>query len=127
MKPITAATEPVAVRCQTCKGKDATAAIVTEEAMGLSDDIYNRSFLIDNSVVPEALSWMTWFGPKHMKTIGETALEGVKNLISLRPCASGYILVLMQEPYEDANPEHRRFREEIEEKIGLTAMYKNLE
>ena len=104
-----------------------TSACVTEEEMGLRDDIYERSFLVDNTLIPESLCWMTWLGPKHVQNIGEAPIKSIKDTISLEPCGSGYILSLMQEPYQDSNPDHLRFREEIETRLGLTAMYKALQ
>lgn len=102
-------------------------ARVTHNELLIRDDVYERSFLLDDSVLPEALTWMTLLGPKHIATIGEAQIEKIKDFVSLTPCADGYILTLMQEPYYDDNPAHVAFRKEIEDKLGLTALYKKLE
>lgn len=103
-----------------------TSAMVTEENMRLRNDIYERSFAVDNTILPESLNWMTWLSPKHILTIGDENIHKIKSEVSIVPCASGYILTLQKEPYVDANNEHLIFREKIESELGLTDIYKNL-
>ena len=88
-----------------------------------SNEIYNRN--IGELDIPEAINWITWITPSQVKIIGAEKIESIKDIVKVQDCVGGVLITLMPEPFENENPKHQAIRIEVEDRLGLTELYKS--
>lgn len=93
-----------------------------------NDDFYERSFQVKEVEIPATLYWITWFSPNYMRTVPEEKLLKLKEMngVQVNACAEGFIVSLLDEPFDEENPVHLQRRLEAENISGLTAIYASL-
>ena len=94
---------------------------VSNSNFAISNEIYDR--VVDHNKYPKLMEWITWLHPAHTQNIGAEKIEALKDIVRVQPFMDGYLVTLTDEPYDDAIPEHRKIRIEVEGRLGLTAIY----
>ena len=94
---------------------------VSNLSFSVTNEIYDRE--VDEEKFPKLMEWITWLHPAHTQNIGAEKIEALKDIVRVQPFMDGYLVTLTDEPYDDTIPEHRKIRVEVEDRLGLTAIY----
>jgi hypothetical protein len=102
---------------------DPDQAWLTDEATAIDDDeVYQRSFTIDEAAVPAALYWMTWLPSGLVTVAGPAAVAALAAVATVEPVAGG-LLVRLQDGPTGGDPAWPARRRRAEAALGLAALH----
>jgi hypothetical protein len=99
--------------------------MVSDDETFMRDDIHERRFIVDATLVPTALFWMNWIGPKQLRAMGPDRLSRLASLAEVEPRPPhGTLVILQEEPFSAANPAHVGRQAEAEAALGLAELHR---
>lgn len=94
---------------------------VTDEVTLTRRDILDRIERSD-TVAPEALYWLNWFGPRAVTALGRPRFDALAGLARVEEREGGLLVRLLDTPLDGDNLAHEAHRVAAEERFGLRAL-----
>jgi hypothetical protein len=92
-----------------------------DDAHSARSEYLERMFAFDGRRVPTGLFWINYFGPGWVNNIGAGRIDRLKSSVaSMERLDNGGVIIAIQEvPYDEAQPEHRKHQQRLEELMEL--------
>ena len=70
-------------------------------------------------MIPEALYWMNWFGPRAVAALGRARFDALADAADIEQRGGGLLVLVTDSPLRPGNPADEARRVAAEERFGL--------
>ena len=98
------------------------ASLYSDEVIANDEFYFRETGGLD---VPKIVTWITWITSEQVKIIGEKRIDLIRDFVKVRDFEGGVLVTLLDEPFDFENPKHQAIRIEVEDRLGLTELYRS--